>query len=119
MASYESVIGILETELTGVADVFAGLAPDQWRRSTLLVSVDPDLPKRRRAGPPPTTTACRSSADPYRARVWGSWPTGPARQDRVTCATVRPARGLAVEAMLDLPDPASDTSELPWIAASS
>jgi hypothetical protein len=26
MASYESVIGILEAELTAVADVFAGLA---------------------------------------------------------------------------------------------
>jgi len=45
MTSYESVIGTLEAELTAVADVFAGLAPDQWRRSTLLVPVDPDLPK--------------------------------------------------------------------------
>ena len=45
MASYESVIGTLEAELTTVADVFAGLTPEQWRRSTLLVPVDPDLPK--------------------------------------------------------------------------
>jgi hypothetical protein len=45
MTSYESVIGTLEAELTAAADVFAGLAPDQWRRSTLLVPVDPDLPK--------------------------------------------------------------------------
>jgi hypothetical protein len=29
MASYESVIGILEAELTAVADLFRGLAPDQ------------------------------------------------------------------------------------------
>ena len=45
MASYESVIGILDAELTAVADVFRSLAPDQWRRPTLLVPVDPDLPK--------------------------------------------------------------------------
>jgi Mycothiol maleylpyruvate isomerase N-terminal domain len=45
MASYESVISILEAELTAVADVFGALAPDQWQRSTLLVPVDPDLPK--------------------------------------------------------------------------
>ena len=45
MTSYESVIGILEAELAAVADTFADLRPDQWRRSTLLVPVDPDLPK--------------------------------------------------------------------------
>jgi len=45
MAPYESVIGILEAELTAVVDMFRGLAPDQWRRPTLLVPVDPDLPK--------------------------------------------------------------------------
>src|SRR5579864_6256368 len=45
MASYESMIGILEAELAAVADVFGGLTPDQWRRSTLLLPVDPDLPK--------------------------------------------------------------------------
>ena len=45
MASYESAIGILEAELTAVADVFGALTPDQWQRSTLLVPVDPDLPK--------------------------------------------------------------------------
>jgi len=44
MASYESVIGILEAELTAVADVFGALTPDQWRRPTLLVPVDPGLP---------------------------------------------------------------------------
>ena len=45
MGSYESAIGTLEAELTAVADVLAGLTPEQWQRSTLLVPVDPDLPK--------------------------------------------------------------------------
>jgi len=45
MTSYESVIGTLEAELTAAATVFAGLTSDQWQRSTLLVPVDPDLPK--------------------------------------------------------------------------
>ena len=45
MASYESVISTLEAERTAVADVFRSLAPEQWRRSTLLVPVDPELPK--------------------------------------------------------------------------
>jgi hypothetical protein len=45
MTSYESVIGTLEAELTAVADVFVGLTPDEWQRSTLLVPVDLDLPK--------------------------------------------------------------------------
>ena len=45
MTSYESVIGTLEAELTAAANVFAGLTSDQWQRSTLLVPVDPDLPK--------------------------------------------------------------------------
>ena len=45
MASYEAEIGILEAELAAVAETFGGLTPDQWRRSTLLVPVDPDLPK--------------------------------------------------------------------------
>jgi hypothetical protein len=45
MASYESVIGILEAEVAAVADVFGALTPGQWQRSTLLVPVDPDLPK--------------------------------------------------------------------------
>src|SRR5580658_2089520 len=45
MASYESVISILEAELTAVADAFDALTPDQWRRSTLLVPVDSNLPK--------------------------------------------------------------------------
>jgi hypothetical protein len=45
MASYESVISTLEAELTAVADVFGGLAPEQWRLPTLLVPVDPALPR--------------------------------------------------------------------------
>jgi hypothetical protein len=45
MTSYESVIGTLEAELTAVAGAFADLTPDQWRRSTLLVPVNPDLPR--------------------------------------------------------------------------
>jgi uncharacterized protein (TIGR03083 family) len=45
MASYESVIATLEGELAAVADVFRGLTPDQWQRPTLLVPVNPDLPK--------------------------------------------------------------------------
>jgi uncharacterized protein (TIGR03083 family) len=45
MDSHESVTGVLEAELTTVADVFGGLVPDQWRRPTLLVPVDPGLPK--------------------------------------------------------------------------
>jgi len=45
MASYESVISVLESELNAVADTFRGLAPDQWQRSTLLVPVNPELPK--------------------------------------------------------------------------
>ncbi len=45
MASYESVIGTLEAELTAVTDVFRGLEPDQWQRATLLVPVDPELPR--------------------------------------------------------------------------
>jgi uncharacterized protein (TIGR03083 family) len=44
MASYESVIGILEAELTAVADAFGALTPDQWGHPTLLVPVDPGLP---------------------------------------------------------------------------
>jgi Mycothiol maleylpyruvate isomerase N-terminal domain len=45
MASYESLTGVLEAELTTVADAFRGLAPEQWQRSTLLVPVNPELPK--------------------------------------------------------------------------
>jgi len=45
MASYESVIGTLEAELTAVTDVFRGLEADQWQRATLLVPVDPELPR--------------------------------------------------------------------------
>jgi hypothetical protein len=45
MTSYESVIGTLEAELTVVAGAFADLTQDQWRRSTLLVPVNPDLPR--------------------------------------------------------------------------
>ena len=45
MASYESVIGTLEAELTTVADVFGSLTSEQWQRPTLLVPVDPELPR--------------------------------------------------------------------------
>jgi uncharacterized protein (TIGR03083 family) len=45
MASYESEISTLEAELTAVTDVFRGLAPEQWQRPTLLVPVDPELPR--------------------------------------------------------------------------
>jgi hypothetical protein len=45
MASYESLIDTLEAELSAVLAVFRGLAPADWERSTLLVPVDPDLPK--------------------------------------------------------------------------
>ena len=45
MASYESVISTLEAELVAVADVFGSLAPEQWQRPTLLVPVDPGLPR--------------------------------------------------------------------------
>jgi hypothetical protein len=45
MASYESLTGVLEAELTAVADAFRGLEPEQWQRSTLLVPVNPELPK--------------------------------------------------------------------------
>jgi hypothetical protein len=45
MASYKSMTGVLEAELTAVADAFRGLEPEQWRRSTLLVPVNPELPK--------------------------------------------------------------------------
>jgi hypothetical protein len=45
MASYESVTSTLEAELTGVTDVFGSLAPEQWQRPTLLVPVDPELPR--------------------------------------------------------------------------
>jgi hypothetical protein len=45
MESYESVIGTLEAELAAVAAVFRGLEQDQWRRPTLLVPVDPGLPR--------------------------------------------------------------------------
>ncbi len=45
MASYESILDTLEAELSAVLAVFRGLAPGDWQRSTLLVPVDPDLPK--------------------------------------------------------------------------
>jgi Mycothiol maleylpyruvate isomerase N-terminal domain len=45
MASYESLIDTLDAELSAVLAVFRGLAPEDWNRSTLLVPVDPDLPK--------------------------------------------------------------------------
>ena len=45
MESYESMIGTLEAELGAVSAVFRGLERDQWRRPTLLMPVDPGLPR--------------------------------------------------------------------------
>jgi hypothetical protein len=45
MGSYEATIDTLEAELTAVAQTFASLSADEWRRSTKLVPIDNDLPK--------------------------------------------------------------------------
>jgi Mycothiol maleylpyruvate isomerase N-terminal domain len=45
VASYETVIDMLEAELEAVSAAFEGLAADAWARPTRLVPVDPDLPK--------------------------------------------------------------------------
>lgn len=45
MDSYEAAISILEAELTAVEQTFAGLSADDWRLTTRLVPVDPDLPR--------------------------------------------------------------------------
>jgi len=44
MGSYEGTISVLEAELAAVERVFAGLSDDEWRLSTKLVPVEPDLP---------------------------------------------------------------------------
>ena len=75
MASYESVIGILEAELTAVADAFGALTPDQWQRSTLLVPVDPEPAQVDgvRAGRP---LRHRHRADPHADRRARGGPAG-------------------------------------------
>jgi hypothetical protein len=45
VASYETVIDMLEAELEAVSAAFEGLGADAWARPTRLVPVDPDLPK--------------------------------------------------------------------------
>lgn len=44
MAAFEASIDLLERELTGVADTFAGLTPQEWALPTHLVPLDPELP---------------------------------------------------------------------------
>jgi hypothetical protein len=44
MSAYEDAVDLLETELTGVADTFAGLDQEQWARPTHLVPENPELP---------------------------------------------------------------------------
>ncbi len=44
MGSYEDSISVLEAELQAVQRAFAGLSEGEWRLSTKLVPVDPDLP---------------------------------------------------------------------------
>jgi Mycothiol maleylpyruvate isomerase N-terminal domain len=45
MASYESVVDMLEAELAAVSAAFGELTEQDWARPTQLVPVDPDLPK--------------------------------------------------------------------------
>ncbi len=44
MGAYDDAVDLLETELKGVADTFAGLGEEDWKRTTLLVPENPDLP---------------------------------------------------------------------------
>lgn len=44
MAAFETSIDLLERELTGVADTFAGLTPQEWALPTHLVPLDPEQP---------------------------------------------------------------------------
>ncbi len=44
MGAYEDAVDLLETELTGVAGVFAGLSEEDWQRPTRLEPADPSLP---------------------------------------------------------------------------
>jgi Mycothiol maleylpyruvate isomerase N-terminal domain len=45
VASYETMIDMLEAELDAVSAAFSQLAEEDWAKPTLLVPVDPDLPK--------------------------------------------------------------------------
>ena len=45
MGWYEETVDLLETELRGVADTFAGLSAEEWALPTHLVPVDPELPR--------------------------------------------------------------------------
>jgi Mycothiol maleylpyruvate isomerase N-terminal domain len=45
VASYETMIDMLEAELDAVSAAFGQLAEEDWAKPTLLVPVDPDLPK--------------------------------------------------------------------------
>jgi hypothetical protein len=44
MLSYEATIDLLERELTRVEEAFRGLTREEWRSTTRLVPVDPDVP---------------------------------------------------------------------------
>jgi hypothetical protein len=44
MPSHQHAVNTLETELTGVHEVFAGLTSDDWARTTNLEPLDPTLP---------------------------------------------------------------------------
>jgi Mycothiol maleylpyruvate isomerase N-terminal domain len=44
MGRYGETVDLLETELRGVADTFAGLSAEEWALPTRLVPVDPELP---------------------------------------------------------------------------
>jgi hypothetical protein len=44
MDDFHTSVDLLETELSGVADTFAGLSPEEWGMPTQLVPLDPSLP---------------------------------------------------------------------------
>ena len=44
-ANYQDLVGLLETELCGVAEVFAGLTAAEWATVTRLVPFDPGQPR--------------------------------------------------------------------------
>ena len=45
MGWYEETVDLLETELRGVADIFAGLSAEEWALRTHLVPVDAGVPR--------------------------------------------------------------------------
>jgi hypothetical protein len=45
VTSYETMIDMLEAELDAVSGAFSQLTEEDWAKPTLLVPVDPDLPK--------------------------------------------------------------------------